>query len=102
MSTAMISLAPAIRAPWIADRPMPPQPITATGSPGATRGSANTAPKPVVTAHPMSAALSSGISVFDLHERLFVDQHLLGERRQVHELVHRLTRCGSVRGGWPG
>jgi hypothetical protein len=42
-------------------RPTPPQPNTATEEPGDTRAVLNTAPTPVVTAQPTSAARSSGI-----------------------------------------
>jgi hypothetical protein len=43
-STAMMRPAPAIAAPLIADSPMPPQPITATVSPGDTLAVCTTAP----------------------------------------------------------
>ena len=62
VSTAMMRPAPAIAAPLIADRPMPPQPITATVSPGSTLAVLNTAPTPVITPQPISAARSSGMS----------------------------------------
>ena len=55
--------APAIRAPWIAARPTPPHPKTATVEPGSIRAVLSTAPTPVVTPHPMSAARSSGMSL---------------------------------------
>ena len=53
--------APAIAAPWMAFRPTPPQPNTATVAPGSTRAVLKTAPTPVVTAQPTSAARSRGI-----------------------------------------
>src|SRR5258706_287958 len=53
--------APAIARPWIAFSPTPPQPNTATVEPGSTLAVLNTAPTPVVTAQPTSAARSSGI-----------------------------------------
>ncbi|MNN30825.1 hypothetical protein D3C81_1444850 [compost metagenome] len=62
MSMAMIRPAPASAAPLMAARPMPPHPITATVSPGRTLAVLNTAPVPVVTAQPSSAARSSGMS----------------------------------------
>ncbi len=40
--------------------PTPPQPITATRSPGATPAVRQTAPVPVATAQPASAAISNG------------------------------------------
>ena len=54
--------APASAAPLIAESPMPPQPITATVSPGSTFAVRNTAPTPVMTPQPISAARSSGMS----------------------------------------
>ena len=62
MSTAMMRPAPAIAAPLIAERPTPPQPMTATVLPTSTFAVLMTAPTPVVTPQPMSAARSSGIS----------------------------------------
>lgn len=61
-STATIREAPAIRAPWSTLRPMPPVPMTTTVSPWPTRARLRTAPTPVSTPHPMSAADVSGIS----------------------------------------
>ena len=55
--------APAIAAPWMQLSPMPPPPITATVEPGSTLAVLNTAPSPVVTPQPMSAARSSGMSL---------------------------------------
>jgi len=59
---AMIRAAPTSDAAWIAFKPMPPQPSTATVSPGRTPAVLSTAPTPVVTPQPMSAALSRGMS----------------------------------------
>ena len=59
-STATIGEAPAIRAPWIAESPTPPHPITSTESPGRTFAVFSTAPTPVMTAQPRSATCSSG------------------------------------------
>ena len=58
----MIRSAPASAAPLTADRPTPPQPITATVAPGSTLAALNTAPTPVMTPQPTSAARSSGMS----------------------------------------
>ena len=68
VSIAMIRSAPAIAAPLTADRPMPPQPITATVLPGSTLAAWNTAPYPVITPQPTSVARSSGIvgSIFTI------------------------------------
>ena len=62
MSTAIILPAPAIRAAWMAARPIPPAPKTATVSPASTRAVLNTAPTPVMTPQPISEARSRGIS----------------------------------------
>ena len=51
----MMVVAPQSRAPWRTFRPTPPQPITATLSPGWTRALKAAAPTPVVTLQPMSA-----------------------------------------------
>ena len=61
-SMAMMREAPARSAPLIVDRPMPPQPMTATVDPGSTAAVRNAAPTPVITAQPMTAARSSGMS----------------------------------------
>jgi hypothetical protein len=61
-STAMIVAASASTAPWRTFKPTPPTPNTATELPGGTRAVLATAPTPVSTAQPMSAALSSGAS----------------------------------------
>ncbi len=61
-STATICAAPHTRAPCTAEMPTPPQPITATDAPGATRAVFSAAPSPVVTPHPISAAISYGTS----------------------------------------
>lgn len=61
-STAMIWEAPLSRAPWIAEIPTPPQPMTATDEPACTSAVLMAAPSPVVTPQPMSAAISNGTS----------------------------------------
>ncbi len=61
-STAMILAAPDRLAPWITFRPTPPQPMTATALPACTAAVLMTAPTPVITPQPMSAALSRGMS----------------------------------------
>ena len=62
-SMAMIRLAPAMAAPLIAARPTPPQPITATVSPGRTLAVWNTEQTPVSTPQPIRAARSRGMSL---------------------------------------
>ena len=61
-STATISAAPAIRAPWITLTPTPPQPITSTLLPGVMAAVFRAAPTPVITPQPSSEATSSGTS----------------------------------------
>ena len=69
-STARIAPAPAAAAASTAERPTPPQPTTATRSPGRTAAVRQTAPTPVVTAHPTSPATSNGTSRgIGTHER---------------------------------
>ncbi len=58
----MILPAPAILAALTAARPIPPQPITAHRLARGHVRRVNTAPAPVVTAQPISAARSSGMS----------------------------------------
>ncbi len=60
-STATIGEAPASRAPWSTFSPIPPVPITTTVSPCSTRARFRTAPTPVSTPHPISAADVSGM-----------------------------------------
>lgn len=61
-STATIRDAPAIRAPCTTFSPIPPVPMTTTLSPYPTRARLSTAPTPVSTPHPISAADVSGMS----------------------------------------
>ncbi len=61
VSMAITGLAPWATAPMTALRPTPPRPITTTDSPACTRAVFRTAPIPVVTAQPMSAAISGGV-----------------------------------------
>ena len=58
----MIGLAPTSAPPWTALRPMPPAPKTAMLAPAGTWAVFSTAPTPVITEQPISAAVSSGIS----------------------------------------
>jgi hypothetical protein len=58
MSTATIVAAPQIRAPWMAEMPTPPQPITTTVEPGFTCAVLIAAPTPVITPQPTSEATS--------------------------------------------
>src|SRR2546421_10110773 len=58
----MILLALPRTAPWTTLRPTPPVAKTATVEPGSTLAVLRTAPTPVMTAQPISAAPSIGIS----------------------------------------
>ena len=62
MSTAMMRLAPAMRAAWMTDRPTAPRPKTATDEPSSTLHVFHTAPKPVATPQPKRLAFSKGIA----------------------------------------
>ena len=59
-STPTIRRAPASTAPITHDSPTPPRPITATVDPAGTSAVLMTAPTPVDTPHPISAATSGG------------------------------------------
>ena len=61
-SETIIFSAPAIRAPCTIDIPMPPRPVTSTVDPTSTFALLNTEPTPVWTAHPMTQAISRGVS----------------------------------------
>ena len=54
--------APAIRAAWTQNWPIPPAPITTTLDPSSTRARFSTAPTPVSAAQPIRAPCSSGTS----------------------------------------
>ena len=59
----MMGVAPTSAPPWTALSPTPPQPQTARLAPVGTLAVHVTAPTPVVTEQPMSAACSSGMSL---------------------------------------
>ena len=61
-SIAMIRSQPAIAAPCTTLSPTPPAPITATFDPFGTRPALVTAPTPVITAQPIVASASNGMS----------------------------------------
>ncbi len=89
VSMAMIRPAPAMAAPLIAARPTPPQPITATVSPGRTLAGVDH------RAHAGGHAAADQGGAVERHvladgdAGVLVDQHLLGEGREVQVLVHR-------------
>ena len=87
---------------------MPPAPMTHTRLPGSTLAVRNTAPMPVVTPQPISAARSSGMSSVIFTTRVLVDEHLLGEAAEAGELVDGravAAAAGGARrpraGTWP-
>ena len=62
MSQAIMMLAPAILAPWIAFVPTPPSPNTATDDPGVTFAARTAAPNPVATPQPIMNLNSGELS----------------------------------------
>ncbi len=96
VSTPMMRSAPAITAPWITERPMPPRPKTATLAPGVTLAVFSTAPIPVVTPQPSRHTRSSGASL-----RIFASADLrqhrrLGEGRRAHVVVEHPAAVGET------
>src|SRR5262249_12207671 len=85
----MIIRAPAMRAPWIVARPTPPAPKTATVEPGSTRAVFSAAAGRDAAAD--EGRLRERHLIVDLHDRILVDQHLLGVRGEVGELVDGLA-----------
>ena len=77
--------------PSSADSPTPPQPITATRSPGRTPAVRQTAPTPVDTAQPTSAGDLERHVVGDRHARPLGDDARLGERREERVVVDGLA-----------
>ena len=59
----MIGCAATIAPPWTTLSPTPPTPKTAMLAPGGTAAVLMTAPTPVMTEQPISAARSSGIAL---------------------------------------
>ena len=99
-STATIVRAPAMRAPWMAPEPTPPQPTTTTVSPGFTLARSTAEPNPVAMPQLMRAAafmLDHGV---DAHERVLVDDHFVGEGPQlghpVQVLAAQVVAVGAV------
>ena len=70
---------------------MPPVPMTTTVSPRSTLARLSTAPTPVSTPQPISAAEVSGMSVGDLHRLHGLDDGPLGEGGVGGELEQRLA-----------
>ena len=96
-STAMMRPAPTIAAAWIAFSPMPPQPITATVSPGADlRGVHHRADAGRDAAADERGLVERHVGP-DLHEHVLVHEQLLGEARQVEELEDGLVAAPQPR-----
>ena len=90
VSIAMMRPAPAIAAPLIAAMPTPPQPITATVSPAVNLGGVH---HRAVAGDDAAADQRREIErhvLADFDDGVLVHQHLLGEGRQVEELVELL------------
>ena len=79
--------APASRAPCTTLSPTPPQPMTSTEAPASTSAQRVTAPTPVGTQQPTSAACGHGISLRIGHQHLGRAHHLLGEGADARHLV---------------
>ena len=84
--------APAMRAAWMAARPMPPAPMTATVLPGSTWAVRNTAPVPVSTPQPIERGPVERDVLGDLHDGPLVHEHLLGEAAEAGELARSACR----------
>ena len=96
-STAMTRPAPTIAAAWIALSPMPPQPITATVVAGAhLRGVHHRADAGGDAAADERGLVERHVGP-DLHEQVLVHEQLLGEARQVGELVDGLVAAPQPR-----
>ena len=90
VSTATICRAPASFAPRTALNPTPPRPTTATDWPGSTLAVLTTAPTPVSTAQPNSAASSRGKAGIDLDEGFARHNGVVGEGRDAQKMIDRL------------
>ena len=89
-STAISGSADTSRAPRIAARPTPPQPKTATDSPGRTFARRVTDITPVVTPHPRRQA-SAGLQPIGHGDRAVRRHHrVVGERRHQRQMMDAL------------
>ena len=95
VSIAMMRDAPAIAAPFTADSPMPPQPITATVAAGLhLRRMEHRADTGHHAATHQRAAIERHV-VAHLHHGMLVHQHVFGEGREVERLVQHLALPGE-------
>ena len=102
VSIAMMRPAPAIAAPLIAAMPTPPQPITATVSPAVhLRRVDHRAVAGDDAAADQRREFERHV-LADFHDGVLVHQHLLGEGREVEELVELLRRAQDRRLDAPG
>jgi hypothetical protein len=88
ISTAMMGSAPTSAAPWMQFNPTPPQPKTATLRPASTWAVLTTAPTPVSTPQPTSAACCSGIVFVDGNHHIRGDDGVGSKGAQPQHLVH--------------
>ena len=80
-------------------RPTPPHPMTQAVSPIRTRATLRTAPTPVTTAQPSSAACQSGNPSGNRHRGCRVDHAALGEARDHQPVLQRVAgRVVQARG----
>ncbi len=69
---------------------MPPSPSTSTVAPGSTLAVLSTAPTPVCTAHPITHAVSSGVSSGTFTAPVSLAHRVLGEAADAEAAVHLL------------
>ncbi len=90
--------APAMRAPLTALSPTPPAPKITTVSPALTFAVFKTAPAPVTTPQPSSAAWAKGISFGHDRELVLVDERPFGEAAQPEPLEQANPVAAQTRG----
>src|SRR4026207_1225250 len=98
MSTPMILLAPAMRAPWMTLRPMPPSPKMTTLAPGSTLGVLMSAPMPRGPAAADVADFLEGRVLAHLGERDLRQHGVVGERAAAHVVMHLLVADAEAAG----
>ncbi len=93
----MIRPAPASRAPWIAAKPTPPQPITSTLSPGRTAAVRMHRADSGGDAAAQQRSEVEGQCIVDRHHRRGRQQRLFGQRPDAHRRPHRPGGALGVR-----